>query len=305
MQIFITGATGVVGRRVIPLLIATGHQVSAVGRTAEKCAALARMGATPVQIDLFAADAVRRAVAGHQVVINLATHIPGSAAMFLPGAWRANDRIRREASAILVEAALAAGAERFIQESFAPIYPDCGDQWIDEGMPIQPARYNATVVDAERSAERFTQREGAGVVLRFAAFYGPDSAQTRDLIAFVRRGWAPIPGADSYFSSVAHDDAATAVVAALRVRAGVYNVVDDEPLRRRVFFDSLADALGVAPPKLPPAWTTLLFGSLGATLKRSLRISNRKLRNESGWAPQYPSVREGWRAVVTALREGA
>jgi nucleoside-diphosphate-sugar epimerase len=306
VQIFVTGATGVIGRRVVPLLVAAGHQVSAVGRTAEKRAALARMGASPVQLDLFAADAVRRALAGQQVVINLATRIPGSTQMFLPGAWRANDRIRSEASAILVDAAIAAGTERFIQESFAPIYPDCGDEWIDERTPIRPARYNRTVVDAERSAERFTQRGGSGVVLRFAAFYGPDSGQTRDLIAFVRRGWAPIPGAPgSYFSSVAHDDAATAVVAALGVRAGVYNVADDEPLRRREFFGSLAAALGVAPPKLPPAWLTPLFGSLGATLARSLRVSNRKLRDQAGWAPRYSSAREGWRAVVMALREAA
>jgi nucleoside-diphosphate-sugar epimerase len=122
----------------------------------------------------------------------------------------------------------------------------------------------------------------------------------------VRRGWAPIPGAaESYFSSVSHDDAATAVIAALGLRAGIYNVADDEPLRRREFFDALAAALGVPPPKLPPAWLTPLFGSLGATLARSLRVANRKLRSESDWAPQYPSAREGWRAVVTALHGSA
>jgi len=188
------------------------------------------------------------------------------------------------------------------QESFAPLYPDCGDRWIDEGTPFQPARYNRTVVDAERAAGCFTQSDRIAVVLRFAAFYGPDSEQTRDLIAFVRRGWAPIPGAaESYFSSVSHDDAATAVIAALGVRAGIYNVADDEALRRREFFHSLAAALGVPPPKLPPVWLTPLFGSLGATLARSLRIANRKLRSESDWAPQYPSVREGWPAVIAAL----
>jgi 2-alkyl-3-oxoalkanoate reductase len=162
MQIFVTGATGVIGRRVMPLLVAAGHQVTAVGRTPDKCAALERLGTDAVQVDLFAADAVRRAVAGHTVVINLTTHIPSSTTMLLPGAWRANDRIRREASAILVDAAIAGGAERFIQESFAPIYPACGDQWIDERTPIQPARYNRTVVDAERSAERFTQSGARG-----------------------------------------------------------------------------------------------------------------------------------------------
>jgi nucleoside-diphosphate-sugar epimerase len=302
MQIFVTGATGVIGRRVVPLLVATGHQVTAVGRSPEQCAALKRLGATPVQLDLFAADAVHRALVGHQVVINLATHLPRGVRMFLPGAWRTNDRIRRVASAILVDAAIAGGAERFIQESFAPVYPSSGDQWIDERTPIRPARYNRTVANAEQAAARFTQAGRTGVVLRFSNFYGPDAQPTRDLIAFVRKGWAPIPGAaESFFSSVSHDDAATAVVAALSVPAGVYNVTDDEPLRRREFFDTLAAALSVPPPRIPPVWVGRLLGSLGETLTRSLRISNRKLCEASGWTPQYRSVREGWPVVVAAL----
>ncbi len=302
MKVFVTGATGVIGRRAIPLLVAAGHQVTAISRSAVNRALLEQMGAMPVQVELFAAEALRRAVMGQAVVINLATHLPLGGRMFLPGAWRTNDRIRRDASAILVEAALAGGVERFIQESFAPVYPDCGDAWIDETMAIRPARYNRTVADAEQSAARFTQSGRTGIVLRFSNFYGPDARQTRDLITVVRKGWAPIPGsADSYFSSVSHDDAATAVVAALGIPAGAYNVTDDEPLQRREFFDTLARALGVPPPKIPPAWVGMFLGSLGETLTRSLRISNRKLRETSGWAPRYPSVREGWPAVVAAL----
>ena len=302
MKIFITGATGVIGRRVIPLLVAAGHQVSAVSRSPQNRALLEQLGATPAQVDLFAADAVRRAVAGHTVVINLATHLPRGTRMFLPGAWRTNDRLRRVASAILVDAALASGVERFIQESFAPVYPDSGDAWIDEGTLIRPARYNRSVADAEQSAARFTLSGRTGVVLRFSNFYGADAWQTRDMIRFVRKGWAPIPGAaDSFLSAVSHDDAATAVVAALNVPAGVYNVTDDEPLRRREFFDTLAAALRVPPPKIPPAWMGRLMGSLGETLTRSLRISNRKLREASGWRPQYRSVREGWPAVLASL----
>jgi 2-alkyl-3-oxoalkanoate reductase len=100
------------------------------------------------------------------------------------------------------------------------------------------------------------------LVLCFAALYGPDSAQTHDLIAFDCKGWAPIPGhADAFFCSMAHDDAATAVIAALGVRTGVYNIVDDEPLCRQEFLGSLATALGVARPRLPPAWLTPLYGS--------------------------------------------
>jgi 2-alkyl-3-oxoalkanoate reductase len=180
-------------------------------------------------------------------------------------------------------------------------YPDRGDDWIEEDTPVQATPYNRSVLAAEDSAQRFNTDGRFGIVLRFAAFYGPDSPQTLDMLRFVRGGWAPLPdSARGYMSSVSHDDAATAVVAALGLPAGIYNVVDDEPLRRREYFDSLAAALGVKPPKLLPAWTTFLMGSLGETLARSLRISNRKLRGASDWKPKYASVSEGWPAVVRA-----
>src|SRR5262245_17489524 len=105
MKVFLTGATGVIGRRAVPLLISAGHAVTAVARSPERAAELARSGASPVQIDLFDAAAVRAAVAGHEAVVNLATHIPSNSRMMLPGAWRENDRIRSEASASLSEAA--------------------------------------------------------------------------------------------------------------------------------------------------------------------------------------------------------
>ena len=114
MRIFLAGATGVIGRRVMPLLVAAGHRVSAIGRTPDKRAALERLGAVPVDADLFAPDALRRAVAGHAVVINLATHLASGLRIFLPGAWRENDRVRRIGAANLADAAIAAGAERFI-----------------------------------------------------------------------------------------------------------------------------------------------------------------------------------------------
>jgi 2-alkyl-3-oxoalkanoate reductase len=102
---------------------------------------------------------------------------------------------------------------------------------------------------------------------------------------------------------VSHDDAADAVVAVLKAgaRPGVYNVVDDEPLRRRAWFDALAGELGVRPPRLPPAWLARVAGPVGETISRSLRISNRKLRESCEWEPRYPSVREGFRAIVKAL----
>jgi nucleoside-diphosphate-sugar epimerase len=305
MKIFVSGATGVVGRRLIPRLVASGHDVTAIARTPGKAHVLLRAGARPLTVDLFDHARLAEAVAGHDTVINVATHIPPlSLAMLWPAAWAENDRIRKIGSANLVDAAIAGGAQRFVQESFAPVYPDCGDRWIDETVPIEPVRYNRTVVDAERAAQRFTEQGGAGVVLRFGAFYGPDATHLPDLIRSVRKGWAPIPGhPDAYFSSISHDDAATAVVAALQAKAGTYNAVDDEPLRRRDYFDALARALGVAPPKIPPPWLAYLFGSLARLLLRSQRVSNRKLRAETGWAPKYPSVREGWAATIRESRE--
>ena len=113
-----------------------------------------------------------------------------------------------------------------------------------------------------------------------------------------------MPGSPAaFFSSIHHDDAASAVVAALRARAGAYNVSDDEPLRRREYVDALAAAIGAPPPRLLPAWLTRFGGSITELLSRSLRISNRKLREETGWAPTLPSVREGWPAVVRLLHE--
>jgi len=280
-----------------------GHRVRAVSRGPDNRAALLRMGATPVFVDLFDRAGVQRAVAGHEVVINLATHIPASSVrMLLPGAWRQNDRIRKLASANLADAAMATGAARFIQESFAPVYHDGGDGWIDEEWPIEPVRYNRTVADAEASAHRFADRGGAGVVLRFAAFYGPDAYQSRDMINLVRRGWIPLPGpADAFFSSISHDDAAAAVVAALDVPAGTYNVVDNEPLTRREHANVLAAALGVPPPRPLPPWIPALMGSLGRLMSRSLRISNHKLCHHGAWTPAHPSMRDGWHSLADTL----
>ncbi|MGH7126334.1 MAG: NAD-dependent epimerase/dehydratase family protein [Stellaceae bacterium] len=303
MRIFVTGATGVIGRRAVPLLIAAGHAVTAVGRNPEKRRQLERAGAEAVGLDPFAQEDVRSAVARHDAVVNLATHIPPGMHALVPWLWRENDRLRGIASAILSEAARAAGVHRFIQESFAPIYPDCGDRWIDEGVPLEPVRFNRTVLDAEGSVQAFSAGGGTGIVLRFGAFYGPDAVHVRDLIKAVRRGFAPAPGPpESFISSLSHDDAASAVVAALGAPAGAYNVIDDEPLTHREYVDSLASALGVPPPRLPPGWATWLFGSVGALLARSLRISNRKLKQATDWQPKYPSVRDGWRAVVAELQ---
>ncbi len=196
MRILLTGATGVIGRRLIPLLKAAGHEVTAVSRSSAGAERIRRQGATPINLDLFDQSAVRRVVAGHDALINMATHIPSSQwQIFLPWAWQENDRLRREASAILVDACIANGVSRFVQESFAPVYPDCGDRWIEESTPIQPVRYNRSVADAEASANRFAA-EGTAVILRFGGFYGPDADQTGIMVmqSIKRMGPAAGPG---------------------------------------------------------------------------------------------------------------
>lgn len=304
MRVFVTGATGVIGRRAIPLLIERGHQVTAMGRSPEKRAALERRGATAVATDLFDGTGLRQVLRGHDAVLNLATHIPESTTtMLFPWAWKENDRIRRIASAILVDAATASGVGRFIQESFAPVYPDRGAEWVDETLPLEPVAYNMSILDAERSASRFTASGGVGVILRFAGFYGPDGFAPHDMLGLVRRGWSPLPGApEAYLSSISHDDAAAAAVAALELPPGAYNVTDDEPLTRRDYVGTLAKIAGVPMPRFMPGWATGMMGSLGRLLARSVRMSNKKLAATApAWRPKYRSAREG---LVAAMEDG-
>lgn len=132
------------------------------------------------------------------------------------------------------EAALSGGVRRYIRESFAPIYLDCGDQWIDENTPPHPAKYDRVVLDTECVTRRFTQQGGMGIALRFAYLYGPDSPTTVATTRYAERGWGLVFGAlDAYYSSISHDDAAAAMVATLDLPAGIYNVSDDVPFTRR------------------------------------------------------------------------
>ena len=306
MRVFVTGATGVIGSRAVPLLVQAGHQVSALVRSASNRERLRQLGAAAVEADLFDVAGLRRAMAGHEAVINLATAMPSSAKrMMLPWAWTANDRIRRDGSAAVAAAARAEGVGRLVQESFAPIYVDRGDSWIDESTPVAPASYNRSTLDAERSAARFTAAGGTGIVLRFAALYGPD-ALMREMLDVMRKGWSPLPGDPSaFFTSVAQSDAATAVVAALRAPAGTYNVAENEPMRRGEWVRSLAAAAGIAPPKPLPRWLTSVGGSTMRLLSRSQRMSNRKMRDTTAWTPCHVRASDAWEGVMADLTRAA
>ncbi|HEY2379294.1 MAG TPA: NAD(P)-dependent oxidoreductase [Gemmatimonadaceae bacterium] len=301
MRILVTGATGVIGRRVVPALRARGHQVTAAGRSAAGLQSVATHGVKALPLDLFDATAVRQAAKGHDVVINLATHVPPNSLAFLPGAWGEMARIRREGSRIVAQAAAAAGVQRLIQESFAPIYPDNGDRWVTEAVLPRPGRYCRSALDAEASATWFAEGGRAGIVLRFAYFYGPNDAFTRQLGGLVRMGWLPLLGRrEAYFPMLMHDDAAAAVVAAVDLPSGIFNVVDDQPMTHAAIGATIASILSVRPPKLLPPWVAKLGGSLGDTLARSLRISNAKLKGVSAWRPSAPNASDGLRRAFNA-----
>ena len=302
MKIFVAGATGVLGRRAVPLLIAAGHHVTAVARNPEKADLVHRLGATPSWVDLFDAEAVRAAVAGHDVVINLATHIPSLTKASWPGAWSENDRVRTEISKHLVDAAMVGGARRYIQESITMVYADGGDRWLDETTPFGPSPFAGPVKVAEANAARFTEPEGVGrvgIVLRFAMFYGDGASHTADQLRLARQGIAPVVGrADAYQSMIHLHDAATAVVAALDAPAGVYNLAEDHPGTRQQQAAAIAAALGRPPLWLTPPALAKAGGWAGAAMSGSQRVSNRAFRDATGWAPAYPDPWTGWREVV-------
>ena len=298
MKIFVTGATGVIGYRVIPKLIKAGHQVTGVTRTDQKAAVLREWGASPVQVDIFDKAALVPALTGHEVVANLATNVPPLEKAMEPTAWDMHDRIRNEASVCLTRAAAEAGCQTFIQESITFPYADKGAEWIEEtdvdNCPVEMASSRV----AEKQADWFTQNGGRGVVLRFALFYANDSSHTQEFQAAIRAGQSPFLGdPTSYMSHIHAEDAASAVVFALTAPGGIYNVAEDEPLTRHELANTIAEIEGVAPPAPPEPMQGEIPGSLEA-LMRSQRISNKRFKQVTGWSPQYPSVREGWRQVL-------
>ena len=295
MKIFVTGGTGVVGTRAVPALVAAGHEVGAVARGDAKADLVRSMGATPVAVDLFDPEAVKAAVDGHEAVIHLATNIPPMSKAALPGAWEVNERLRREASNHLVDAALATGARHYVQESICFPYVDQGDAWIDEDSPVDHISVFAGAAEAEAAAARFAADGRTGVVLRFAQFHGAGSSHVEAFNSLVRKRINPFVGAPEAYTSFIHaDDAGSAVAAALTVPSGIYNVADDEPLTRAEAGVAVAEALGVKPPKSVPGPVRAVLPRSGKLLMKSLRISNRRFKDASGWAPSHPSIRGSW-----------
>ena len=210
--------------------------------------------------------------------------------------------ILRDGSRNLVDAALRAGAERYVQESIALLYADGGDEFLDELAAVDATAVTESAITAESEAARFAQHGGVGIALRFGTFYGFDSAHTMDTIEAARHGNFGVPGpAMAYWPSVTTDDAASAVVAALQAPGGLYNVAEDRPLTRTDHADALAAALGVDSLSLAPA-----NGDLPAELAmmlRSQRVTSQLFKSLTGWQPRFPSAWEGWQFVISQARD--
>ena len=302
MKTFVAGGTGVLGRRVARLLAEAGHEVRATARGEERAAALRAVGVQPVDVDLYDATAVRRAVAGCDAVLRLTTKIPRVARMRSRRAWVETGRLRNESATLLVDACVAEGVGTYVHESIGFIYAPRGDGWIDEESPLDlPAEGPlADAARGEHHAHRFTAAGGRGVVLRFAGFYSPDSSVTRDMATMARRGMMALVGPmDSWFSSIWLDDAAAATVAALSAPAGVYNVADDRPVRLREFLEEVNRAAGrQRTRRMPEFLGPLLFGITWSYLTRSQRLGAGRLRDATGWRPAVPDAHEGWRRIA-------
>ncbi len=306
VKVFVAGGTGELGRAAILALVAAGHQVVATARGADRAALVRSLGGDPLEVDLFNPTDLRRAIAGSDVVLRLTTKIPPMTQMRRPKSWEPNNRLRTEGARLLVDAVLAEGVGRYVSESVAFVYADGGQGWIDETRPVDVAglRILETAQQSEVEAERVTAAGGVGVVLRFGSFYSATSEQTRQIASLAKRKMFPIIGdGDHYYSSVAVSDAGRAVAAALALPAGLYNAVDDEPLRYRDYVQAFADAVGgPRPVSVPGAVGRTMLGKHIATyLLRSLRVSNRRLRDASDWAPEFANARDGLAAFGEQL----
>lgn len=306
MRVFVAGATGVLGQPSVQRLVAAGHQVRGVARSEEKAALLRSFGAEPVSVDLFDPASVLEAVAGSEAVIHLATKIPPLMRMRSRKSWRENDRLRVEGTKNLVDAALAAGAHTFIAESITFIYIDGGDAWLTEDSPTRSIWVSLdSTFELEREVRRFEGDGRRAVSLRFGLFYSATSAATRDSVRMMRRRMFGVIGkGDNYFSSIHVDDAAAAVVAALGAPSGVYNVTEDEPSTQAQYAEICAEAFHLPKPRHFPKWLgKLVLGGPANYILLSQRVSNKRFKDATGWAPQYPNVRAGFAQVAAAMEQ--
>jgi 2-alkyl-3-oxoalkanoate reductase len=310
MKIFVAGASGAIGRRLVPLLLSNGHEVVGTTRSPEKADALGAAGARPVVLDALDRDAVRKALTQTQpeVVVDELTALAGFTDFrkFDQG-FAATNRLRTEGTDHLLEAMRRAGVRRFVAQSYAGpgFFARTGGSVKSEEDPFDPDPPPALrrTVEAMRYLERAVLgAEGVeSIVLRYGSLYGPGTSLSEGSFQLegVRRRRFPIVGAGTGVSSFIHiDDAASATVAAIESdKTGLYNIVDDDPAPVAEWLPALAEAIGAKAPRHVPAWLARLFvGEHGVVMMTESRgASNAKAKRELGWQPTYPSWRVGFR----------
>lgn len=302
MRIIVTGATGAIGRAAVPRLVAAGHDVVGLHHQDHGARWLRLHGAEPRRVDLIDESQVGDVLRGADAAVHLATSIPPFAKMARARAWATNDRLRADATRVLSQATRRVGVGQLIVASITLNYVDHGDQWISEGDAVAAVfRPTASALDAEDRVACFASAGGVGVSLRFAQLYGPGSVSA-ELVEMFRARRMPLVGAGTnYVSSIHAADAGSAVVAALTAPSGVYNVADDQPIRARDRLEFQAAAVDAPVPRhISVGLARLLVGRAVHQLTASQRVLNRRFRDTTGWAPSYPSIRDGWPTVLFA-----
>ena len=315
MRVFVAGATGAIGRRLVPQLVSAGHEVVGTTRSERGAAAIEAAGATPAIADGLDRDAMTRAVlaARPDVVVHQMTalsSIGGNLRRF-DRDFELTNRLRTEGTDHLLAAARAAGARRFVAQSFAGWpYARAGGRVKTERDPLDPDPPRAmreTLAAIRHLEEAVTGAADLdGLALRYGGFYGPGTSIAPDgaHAEMIRRRRFPIVGDGGGVWSFVHvNDAAAATVAAIeRGAPGVYNVVDDEPAPVAEWLPELAAALGAKPPRRVPLWVgRLATGDAGVSLMTQVRgASNEKARRELGWRPRHATWRTGFRDALGA-----
>ncbi|HEX8709339.1 MAG TPA: NAD-dependent epimerase/dehydratase family protein [Pyrinomonadaceae bacterium] len=306
MKVFIAGATGVLGRRLVRQLAGRGHSVVGLARSQQGQSLLRSLGGESRTADIFDADALARAAEGAEVVIHAATAIPSRQRM-RPRDWVLNDRLRREGTSALAEAAARIGARLYMQQSIVWLARPRDGSFFDETAAPQPDAVTLSALDSEKIATEEGIRSGFEVaLLRCGLFYAPDASHTRMMGEGLKRRRLPIIGSGEAVLACLHaDDAASAFVTAAEAgRGGLWHVVDDQPVTVAELFSDFAEMLGAKPPRHVPVWLArLAAGNYTADFfTSSIRTSNARFRRETGWSPGFPSYRQGLRQVISTWK---
>lgn len=307
MRVFIAGATGVLGRRMIQQFKNKNHDVVGLVRDDRGKQTVQKLGGEAVFGDIFDAGSMAGAVKRADVVIHAVTAIPTKVSSS-PADWEMNDRLRREGTRALTEAAATLGAKTYIQQSIVWVARPADDSFFDETTAVkQPDELYRSAFDGEQIAAEAGGKYGFNVsVLRCGGFYAPEAAHTRTFATGLLKRRLPLIGSGDAISANIHaDDAANAFVTAAEAgKQGLWHVTDDDPMTIRDMLFEFAQKLGAPAPFRLPLWLAKLFVWKGVLqfFTRSTRTSNRRFREDLHWSPRYSSFRVGLDEVIRTWR---